>query len=163
MAVFFLLMKKRIIVLFLAAAGFSFQSSTTDTKTSQLDELVDAWHLAASQANFTNYFNVVTEDFVFLGTDPTERWERKAFEAFCKPYFDKGKAWDFKASDRHWVFSKKGDVAWFDEKLDTWMNTCRGSGVLVKEKHHWKLAYYNLTVLIENEKMKSFIELRKNQ
>jgi hypothetical protein len=155
-------MKQRIILLFLAAAGFSFQFSTTDTATSQLDELVDNWHLAASQADFTNYFNVVTDDFVFLGTDPTERWERKPFEAFCKPYFEKGKAWDFKASDRHWVFSKKGDIAWFDEKLDTWMNTCRGSGVLVKEKNVWKLAYYNLTVLIENEKIKSFVELRKN-
>jgi hypothetical protein len=53
-------------------------------------------------------------------------------------------------------------VAWFDEELATWMNTCRGSGILIKEKNKWKLAYYNLTVLIENEKMKSFIELRKN-
>jgi hypothetical protein len=30
------------------------------------------------------------------------------------------------------------------------------------EKGEWRLAYYNLTVLIENEKIKPFIELRKH-
>lgn len=164
MAVFFLLMKNKITLLFIVAASYSMLQfklpSTSDT--TELDQLVDNWHLAASQANFDNYFKLVSENFVFLGTDPNERWERKAFEAFCKPYFEKGKAWDFKASKRHWVFSKDGNVAWFDEELATWMNTCRGSGILIKEKSKWKLAYYNLTVLIENEKIKSFIELRKN-
>jgi hypothetical protein len=34
--------------------------------------------------------------------------------------------------------------------------------VLVKDGKNWKLAYYNLTVLIENEKIQEFIKLRKN-
>lgn len=122
--------------------------------------LVDAWHLAASNASFDSYFEVVTDDFVFLGTAPGERWTKDQFAAFSKPYFDKGKAWDFKASNRKWNYSSNGKIAWFDEDLDTWMRGCRGSGVLVKKKGKWKIAYYNLTVLIENEKMKSFIELR---
>jgi hypothetical protein len=58
------------------------------------------------------------------------------------------------------VFSKDKKIAWFDERLDTWMDECRGSGICVKEKGKWKLAYYNLTVLIENDKIKEFIELR---
>jgi hypothetical protein len=41
------------------------------------------------------------------------------------------------------------------------MQGCRGSGIFVLEKGEWRLAYYNLTVLIENEKIKPFIELRK--
>lgn len=127
---------------------------------SELDKLVDAWHLAASNASFDSYFEVVTDDFVFLGTAPGERWTKDQFAAFSKPYFDKGKAWDFKASNRKWIYSSNGKTAWFDEDLDTWMRGCRGSGVLVKKKGKWKIAYYNLTVLIENEKMKSFIELR---
>ena len=127
---------------------------------SELDKLVDAWHLAASNASFDSYFEVVTDDFVFLGTAPGERWAKDQFAAFSKPYFDKGKAWDFKASNRNWNYSSNGKTAWFDEDLDTWMRGCRGSGVLVKKKGKWKIAYYNLTVLIENEKMKSFIELR---
>jgi hypothetical protein len=40
------------------------------------------------------------------------------------------------------------------------MRGCRGSGILVKKKGEWKLVYYNLTVLVENEKMKEFIQLR---
>ena len=127
---------------------------------SELDKLLDAWHLAASNASFDSYFEVVTDDFVFLGTAPGERWTKDQFAAFSKPYFDKGKAWDFKASNRNWNYSSNGKTAWFDEDLDTWMRGCRGSGVLVKKKGKWKIAYYNLTVLIENEKMKSFIELR---
>jgi ketosteroid isomerase-like protein len=127
---------------------------------SEMDMLVDAWHLAASNASFDSYFEVVTDDFVFLGTAPGERWTKDQFAAFSKPYFDKGKAWDFKASNRKWNYSSNGKIAWFDEDLDTWMRGCRGSGVLVKKKGKWKIAYYNLTVLIENEKMKSFIELR---
>ncbi|MEY4603422.1 MAG: hypothetical protein RIT43_714 [Bacteroidota bacterium] len=124
------------------------------------DSLMNQWHRAASRADFHGYFNLTTDDFIFLGTAPGERWVRSEFEAFSKPYFDRGKAWDFKPSNRKWVYSENGKTAWFDEDLDTWMRGCRGSGILIKKRGKWKLAYYNLTVLIENEKMKEFIELR---
>jgi hypothetical protein len=127
---------------------------------SELDKLVDQWHLSATNANFQSYFDALGPSFVFLGTAPGERWTKMEFAEFSKPYFDKGKAWDFKAKNRNWVYSKNKKTAWFDEDLDTWMRGCRGSGILVKEKGEWKLIYYNLTVLIENEKMKEFIQLR---
>lgn len=133
--------------------------SATDKQT-DLNTRIDNWHLAAAKADFNAYFGAVNNDFVFLGTAPGERWTKKEFEAFCKPYFDEGKAWDFKATDRAWVFSKNKKIAWFDENLDTWMEGCRGSGIVVKEKGEWKIAYYNLTVLIENEKIEEFIDLR---
>lgn len=129
----------------------------------QLDALVDQWHLDATKANFDDYFGWMSDDFVFLGTAPGERWSKEEFAKFSKPYFDKGKAWDFKASNRKWNFSSNGKIAWFDEDLDTWMKGCRGSGILVKKGGKWKIAYYNLTVLIENEKMTEFIELRNKK
>lgn len=135
----------------------------SDTDTAPLDEVLNAWHKAAAEANLEKYFAPTTDDFVFLGTDPTERWDKETFRNFCKPYFESGKGWDFKPSDRHWVFSKNKKIAWFDEKLATWMEECRGSGVMVKEGKTWKLAYYNLTVLIENDKIKPFIELRRQK
>jgi hypothetical protein len=135
--------------------------STGDVSSSSLDSLIDDWHNAASQANYEAYFSLMGESFVFLGTAPGERWEKEAFSTFAKPYFDKGKAWSFKASNRNWTFSKDKKVAWFDEDLDTWMKGCRGSGVMEYNGNEWKLAYYNLTVLIENEKMDSFIRLRE--
>lgn len=125
-----------------------------------LDGIIDAWHLAATNADFNAYFGAMDDSFVFLGTAPGERWEKEAFSRFCKPYFDQGKAWSFTAENRHWQFSKNGKIAWFDEDLSTWMRGCRGSGILVKTKGEWKIAYYNLTVLIENEKIQAFIALR---
>ncbi len=123
---------------------------------------MDNWHLQATKANFDEYFNVTSENFIFLGTAPGERWTKKEFMEFSKPYFDNGKAWDFKAKNRLWNFSTDRKIAWFDEDLDTWMNSCRGSGILIKKNGKWKLVYYNLTVLIENEKIKEFIKLREN-
>lgn len=147
-------------ILFSLLVFINFSSFAQKDKAS-LDKLMDAWHLAATNADFKAYFTPTTDDFIFLGTAPGERWTKKEFQDFSKPYFDKGKAWDFKASNRKWNFSKDGKIAWFDEDLKTWMEDCRGSGICIKEKGEWKLAYYNLTVLIENEKIKEFIQLRK--
>jgi len=133
------------------------------TAQNELDKLVDQWHLSATNANFKAYFDVLDTSFVFLGTAPGERWTKSEFAEFSKPYFDAGKAWDFKAKNRNWMYSKNKKTAWFDEDLDTWMRGCRGSGVLVKEKGEWKLVNYNLTVLVENEKMKEFIQLRDKE
>ena len=146
---------KYILILF-----FAFQISSINSQTSILNPIVDEWHVNATNTNFDAYFGVMTANFVFLGTAPGERWTKTEFAAFSKPYFDKGSAWDFKPSNRNWVFSKDKKIAWFDEDLSTWMEGCRGSGIMVKVRGKWKLAYYNLTVLIENEKMKEFIELR---
>lgn len=143
----------------LFAIGFLFISAKPNPIV-PLDILIDGWHKAASDANYEAYFGAMDDSFIFLGTAPGERWTKEEFSRFSKPYFDKGKAWDFKAKNRLWNFSKNGKMAWFDEDLDTWMRGCRGSGILVKKKGEWKIVYYNLTVLIENEKIQSFIELR---
>ena len=147
----------RTILLFLTLI-FSSQFSISQEK--NLDTLMNQWHRSAGTANYANYFGFMSDDFVFLGTAPGERWNKQAFSSFSKPYFDKGKAWNFTPSHRIWMFSKDSTIAWFDEDLDTWMRGCRGSGILVKSNGEWKIAYYNLTVLIENEKINSFIELR---
>lgn len=145
---------KLLLLLFISSAFTCF------TQVNQLNTLVTNWHLAASNANLNNYCQLMSEKFVFLGTAPGERWEKKAFIDFSKPYFDKGKAWDFKPSNRVWEFNTDSTIAWFDENLDTWMRGCRGSGILEKENNTWKIRYYNLTVLIENEKIGPFIQLR---
>jgi hypothetical protein len=135
-------------------------SSSCFGQVDQLNRLIDNWHLAATTADLQKYSQVMSEKFVFLGTAPGERWNKNAFLDFSKPYFDKGKAWDFKPSNRIWEFNTDSTVAWFDENLDTWMRGCRGSGILEKENNAWKISYYNLTVLIENEKIGPFIQLR---
>ncbi|MCC7453340.1 MAG: nuclear transport factor 2 family protein, partial [Crocinitomix sp.] len=74
---------------------------------------------------------------------------------------DRKSTWDFKTNWRNWYFSSDQTVAWFEESLATQMEECRGSGVLIKENGFWKIAHYNLAVVIENEKMQKFIKLRR--
>lgn len=113
--------------------------------------VLDNWHKAAAEARFTDYMNAMTDDAVFIGTDATENWNKKAFMAFAKPYFDKGKAWSFTALERHIYFDKSGKTAWFDELLNTQMKICRGSGVLLKIGKVWKIQHYVLSMTIPND------------
>lgn len=128
-----------------------------------VSKTIDDWHLAAAKADFESYFSLMSENSVFIGTAPNERWNKDEFMKFSKPYFDGGKAWDFKVIKRTITFSKDGKTAWFDEVLDTWMKDCSGSGVLEKIKGKWKISFYDLHVLIENEKMDFFLKLRNNE
>jgi hypothetical protein len=146
-------------IVFLLFSFVFFSSFSQQEKT--LDPIINEWHQNAANAAFDAYFGITTDDFVFLGTAPEERWSKDEFKAFCRPYFDKKSTWNFTPSSRQWNFSNDGITAWFDERLDTWMEGCRGTGILSKIDGKWYLAYYNLHVLIENEKIKPFIELRK--
>ena len=65
------------------------------TPESEINEVLNAWHKAAADADFDAYFGKMTGDSVFLGTDATENWDYEAFKAFSKPYFNRGKAWSF--------------------------------------------------------------------
>jgi len=130
-----------------------------ETDKSYVKYFLNKWHEDVANSNLEAYFNFMHPNFIFLGTDPGERWTKNQFYNFCKPYFDKHSTWDFKVNWRN-IYQSKG-VIWFEESLNTWMEECRGSGVLVYENSEWKLIHYNLTVLIENEKVDKFIKLRK--
>jgi hypothetical protein len=102
----------------------------------------------------------MTEDAVFIGTDATENWNRKDFENFAKPFFEKGKAWSFTSLERHIYFDSTHKIAWFDELLDTQMKICRGSGVLVKVGNQWKIQHYVLSMTIPNDTSKEVIKIK---
>lgn len=129
----------------------------------QINTVLDSWHKAAAEADFESYFNQMTSEGVFLGTDATENWQNDEFKAFSKPYFDRGKAWSFSALERNIYVSQAGDFAWFDELLDTQMKICRGSGVLKKEKGKWKIAHYVLSIAVPNENVADLIQLKKEK
>lgn len=129
-------------------------------KKNDVNQLVDLWHKAASEANFKKYFDVMADDAIFIGTDATEYWNKQEFENYAKPHFDKGKAWSFTTLERHIYFDSTGNTAWFDELLDTQMKICRGSGVLVKTGGRWKIKHYVLSMTIPNETSKSVITIK---
>ena len=131
-----------------------------DNLKTQINMTLDAWHKAAAEANYKNYFDAMTDDAVFIGTDASENWSKSAFEAFAKPYFDKGKAWSFTALERHVYFSEDEKIAWFDELLDTRMKICRGSGVLVFANNKWKIKQYVLSMTIPNDNTDEIIKIK---
>jgi ketosteroid isomerase-like protein len=143
----------------LLAIGTSIKAQSFDEK-QQLALVIDQWHKAASDANFKTYFELMTEDAVFIGTDANEYWNKQEFKNYAKPHFDKGKAWSFTALERHIFVDSSGKMAWFDELLNTQMKICRGSGVLVKIGKKWKIKHYVLSMTIPNETIDDIVKIK---
>jgi len=57
--------------------------------------------------------------------------------------------------------SESANIVWFDELIDTWMGTCRGSGVLEKKEDSWKIKQYVLSVAIPNDDIQAVIDIKK--
>jgi hypothetical protein len=148
--------------LFIAALLLIHAAAFSQTDTVAIHTFIDNWHLAATQANAKSYFDAIADKGIFIGTDATERWNKTQFYAFSKPYFDKGKAWDFKAYGRTVHVSNDGRFVWFSELLTTWMGVCRGSGVLEKTAQGWKIQQYHLSVTVPNDLVRDFITLVAN-
>ncbi|MDI9308855.1 MAG: nuclear transport factor 2 family protein [Limnohabitans sp.] len=149
---------KKIITSFLLI--ISIWSNAQSKETTQINSLLDNWHKAAAEAKFDSYFDAMAEESIFIGTDATENWNKKQFIDFAKPYFDKGKAWNFTALERHIYFSKDKKTAWFDELLNTQMKICRGSGVLEIINGKWKIKHYVLSMTIPNDNTNDVIKIK---
>ena len=133
-----------------------------DTDEEAINNVLDGWHKAAAEADFNAYFDKMTKNGVFIGTDATENWQNKEFRDFSKPYFQNGKAWSFTAVERNIYINETKDFAWFDELLDTQMKLCRGSGVLQKVDGQWKIVHYVLSIAVPNENVAELISIKKS-
>jgi hypothetical protein len=146
-------------LLFVLAVSCTPNAALPAQEKAEINKMLDDWHDAASKADEERYFGHFAKEAVFLGTDATERWDVPAFRAYAHPYFSQGKAWSFHAVRRDVTLGESGG-AWFDEALDTPnLGPARGSGVLLKDRSgQWKIAQYNLSVPIPNER---FAEVKK--
>lgn len=120
---------------------------------------LDALHGAAARADGAAYFALFTPDAVYIGTDASERWTLAQFRAFAEPYFARGRGWTYtlRPGTRHVALSPDGQVAWFDELLDSGSyGTSRGTGVLVRTADGWRIAQYHLTFPIPNDLAREF-------
>lgn len=116
-------------------------------------KLLDDWHLAAAASDEARYFSLMSADSVFLGTDATERWSKDAFQAYAHPHFAAGRGWAMRATKRNIVVEPAGQLAHFDEELETkGLGPARGSGVLVLRDGVWKILHYNLAITVPNER-----------
>lgn len=139
---------------------FNFDKKKTEKN---INNMLNQWHKDVATYNFDAYFNKMTENAVFVGTDASEVWSKQKFQSYCKPYFDKKQTWDFKPHKRNIYFDTAAQTAWFDETLATWMGVCRGSGVLTKNGNDWKIEHYVLSVVIPNEDVKAVVNIKRER
>ena len=118
--------------------------------TGQVAAFIDEWHDDAAHANL-RYFDKMASDGVYIGTDKSERWVRDDFKNWAKPYFSRGKAWEFHSFNRHIAFSPDRSIIWFDEQLHTQMGICQASGVLRNGKDGFQIVHYQLSLTIPND------------
>jgi len=125
-----------------------------------IETLATNWHLAAANADSVAFFDAMADDAIYIGTDKGEHWTKAEFLGFAAPYFTRGKAWNFTATERHVFYDPNQQVAYWDELLHTWMGPCRGTAVV---KRHgpdgWKIAHYTLSMTIPNDKVNGVVEL----
>jgi hypothetical protein len=137
-----------------------------DCRANEIGEVniaMDKWHEAAAHGDEEVFFKWMDTDAIYLGTDSAERWSKEEFRKWSKPHFDKEVAWAFKPKKRNIYFSDKGQYAWFEETLDTWMGECRGTGVMRRLPEGWRIKHYNLAILVPNDVVKDFISLVQKQ
>ena len=123
--------------------------------------MINQWHKDAAESNFDAYFESMSNDGMFIGTDALENWKVSEFKEFTQPFFEDKNTWDFKTLERNIYSDSDKSVVWFDELLDTWMGICRGSGVIMKDNSEWKIMHYVLSVAIPNENIKEVIAVKK--
>lgn len=127
--------------------------------TAAVAAVLDDWHAAAAQFEEERYFGHLAPEAVFLGIDERERWSKDEFRKWVHPGFLARQIWDFKATRRSITLAQGGEVAWFDELLDTnSMGRARGTGVLVKTGQAWRIAQYTLALPIPRA---GFAEVRQ--
>jgi hypothetical protein len=133
-------------------AALTVQSAAPEA---EVAAVLDALNVASSSADSAAYFSLFTPDARFVGTDPSEHWTMAQFHDFADPYFARGRAWSFPATDRIITIApiECRCIAWFEERLDSaTYGPTRGSGVLRRTPDGWKIEQYVLSFAIPNDR-----------
>lgn len=118
----------------------------------EADNVLDDWHLAASEVDQDRYLGHLAPDVVFMGTDRTERWDLAAFRGYVEEHFGQGRGWTYVPSDRYVHLGPSGDVAWFDERLTSnSYGDLRGTGALRWDGETWRIVHYSMTFTVPND------------
>jgi len=148
--------------LLLATANLAHGAPADPALARDVNAFVDGWHDDAAHARMA-YFDKIAPDGVYIGTDRGELWQRDAFRAWGRKYFEgKRAAWVFHATRRNVYASGDGNTIWFDELLDTEnMGHCMASGVIRKTSTGFEIEHYQLSIAVPNEIAKQVTSLAK--
>jgi hypothetical protein len=135
------------------------KSNCPTNEEDRITSLLDNWHQAAAKADADIFFGSMAADGIYIGTDQSERWLRDELKEWAAPYFARESAWAFKPYERNIYLSGDGKTAWWEEKLETQMGICMGSGVMENTEEGWKIKHYHLGVTLDNDKLPEFLKL----
>jgi len=139
--------KVKIYSLVIFSILFSRVAAQQQADLAAISSVLDGFHSAAAAADWETYFNLMSEDGVFLGTDATERWTKSEFQA----YASNRQGWVYTTQVRNINLTPDGNSAWFDEiLLSENYGTSRGTGVLIRTSDGWRISQYHLTFPIPN-------------
>ncbi len=131
-------------------SGAVFAETLSRDQLAEIDSIagvLDKFHAAAAIGDWVSYFDLMSADAVFLGTDASERWAKPVFEV----YAGKTTGWVYTPQTRNINLTPTGNSAWFDEILASKnYGTSRGTGILIKTDAGWKISQYHLTFPIPN-------------
>jgi ketosteroid isomerase-like protein len=102
-----------IVLVFLMLFIFSSSASSINSDKQKIKNVLIKFHQAAASANFETYFDLLSRDAIFLGTDASERWTKEAFKEYVRPAFSKGNGWLYTPKQQNIKVIKQGQVAFF--------------------------------------------------
>jgi ketosteroid isomerase-like protein len=122
-------------------------SQSQQTDIAAINKVLDGYHQAAANGEWDIYFDLMSDDGVFIGTDAQERWIKAEF----RQYSSGSNGWVYTPQQRNVNITPDGSRAWFDEALlSQSYGSSRGSGVLIRTAVGWKISQYHLTLPIPN-------------
>ena len=136
-----------IILLFVTLFSCAQNIQSQQTDIAAINKVLDDYHQAAANGEWDIYFDLMSDDAVFIGTDAGERWVKQEF----RQYSSGSNGWVYTPQKRNVNITPDGLSAWFDEALlSQSYGSSRGSGVLIRTAAGWKISQYHLTLPIPN-------------
>jgi hypothetical protein len=136
-----------IILLFVTLFSCAQNIQSQQTDIAAINKVLDDYHQAAANGEWDTYFDLMSDDAVFIGTDAGERWVKQEF----RQYSSGSNGWVYTPQQRNVNITPDGLSAWFDEALlSQSYGSSRGTGVLMLTAVGWKISQYQLTLPIPN-------------
>ena len=136
-----------IILLFVTLFSCAQNIQSQQTDIAAINKVLDDYHQAAANGEWDTYFDLMSDDAVFIGTDAGERWVKQEF----RQYSSGSNGWVYTPQQRNVNITPDGLSAWFDEALlSQSYGSSRGTGVLISTAVGWKISQYHLTLPIPN-------------
>ncbi len=149
------ILKKLALVIWVCSFSTNPLYADDNTTKKNITLVLDSFHHAAAKADWETYFNHISDQGYFIGTDVSERWDKKTFQKYASG----SQGWVYHLRRRDINLTPDGKSAWFHEILESeTYGTSRGTGVMIRTNLGWKIAQYHLTFPIPNDLSEEFTQ-----